>query len=520
MPDAWLISDIRTAEQELLAAHRPLMRQAASALAQAVLDRFAPDPDDAHHLEVTVLVGSGSNGGDGLHAAAMLAARGCTVNAVLCAAGVHVQGLRAAEQAGVRCVRITEPGVQSSDQVPQVWLGDAVATAFTADVLLDAITGIGAVGGLRDDARRIIELLVELTSSEGVEGPFVVAVDGPSGIGLDEATVPGPVLPADLTLTFGAAKIGLIAPPAAHLAGQVQVVDLGFEQTSNWPEPAVRQLGRAQTAAHYPQPRIHDHKYVRGVLGIDAGSKVFPGAGVLTTMAALATGVGMVRFTGEESVGQRVLDACPEAVLVPGKVHAWVIGPGTPAEGMDRSSSLEKFARTIDDAQLLKLPVVVDAGALEALPSRVVSSVVITPHAGELARLLSWRGHDVEREDIMAEPVLWAQRAHDITGATVLLKGSITVVVGAGGQTLVCGPAVPWLATAGTGDVLAGVLGAVLTGTYARTKPGAELTEVVASAVNIYQYAAASASAGGPFTVRELVHSLPTAVRELLNPEL
>src|SRR5699024_9114780 len=152
-----------------------------------------------------------------------------------------------------------------------------------------------------------------------------------------------------------------------------------------------------------PQPRIHDHKYVRGVLGIDAGSKIFPCAGVLTTLAALATGVGMVRFTGEESVAQRVLDACSAAVLVPGKLLACVIGPGTPAAGMDRSSSLETFARTIDDAQHLKLPVVVDAGALEALPSRVVSSVVITPHAGELARLLSWRGHDVEREVIMAE---------------------------------------------------------------------------------------------------------------------
>jgi NAD(P)H-hydrate repair Nnr-like enzyme with NAD(P)H-hydrate dehydratase domain len=161
--------------------------------------------------------------------------------------------------------------------------------------------------------------------------------------------------------------------------------------------------------------------------------------------------------------------------------------------------------------------VVVDAGALGLLPDRVPPRVVLTPHAGELARLLQSRWVDVDREDVEAEPLRWAREAHQRTGATVLLKGAVTVVVGPHGA-FAQADAPPWLATAGAGDVLAGVLGALLAGRTDLDAPD-DAARLAAAAACVHGLAADRANPGGPVTAGDVARALPGTVAGLLSGE-
>ena len=211
------------------------------------------------------------------------------------------------------------------------------------------------------------------------------------------------------------------------------------------------------------RPTSTDDKYSRGVLGVATGSERYPGAAVLGVEAAVRTGVGMVRYVGPDAVGTLVLQRRPEIVRGSGRVQAWLIGSGVDGEepGAERTAD---FAHALDDG----VPVVVDAGALGAVASGVDGLAVLTPHAGELRRLLEATGTSVEAEDIAGDRDRWARHAADATGAVVLLKGSRTVVAEPGGAVLRLPVASPWLSTAGSGDVLAGVLGAVVASTADR----------------------------------------------------
>ncbi|WP_069388252.1 bifunctional ADP-dependent NAD(P)H-hydrate dehydratase/NAD(P)H-hydrate epimerase, partial [Cellulosimicrobium cellulans] len=343
--------------------------------------------------------------------------------------------------------------------------------------------GIGASGPLRGVARDLVErLAAELERAD--RRPVVVAVDTPSGIGVDDGTVPGSVLRADRTVTFGAAKPGLLVPPATHLAGHGAVVDLGLDLPGAGPGgaagPAVRRLEPTDVAGLWSVPGPADHKYTRGVLGVVAGTSTYPGAAVLVASAAVRTGPGMVRYAGPDDVTHAVLAAHPEVVPGEGRVQAWSLGSGVPPvpgpgeEPVDDGGQHDRVRRALaaavagdeegDEAGSGAAPdvaAVVDAGALSLLPERCPPSVVLTPHAGELATLLTARGEDASRTDVEAEPLRWARRAHELTGATVLLKGSATLVVGPG-VVYAQADAPPWLATAGAGDVLSGVLGVLL----------------------------------------------------------
>jgi NAD(P)H-hydrate repair Nnr-like enzyme with NAD(P)H-hydrate dehydratase domain len=269
--------------------------------------------------------------------------------------------------------------------------------------------------------------------------PWVVAVDLPSGIGVDDGTVAGPVLRADRTVTFGAAKPGLLLPPAAGLAGELTVVDIGLDLDG---EPAVRRLEAADVARAWAVPGPADHKYSRGVVGVVAGTSTYPGAAVLAASAAVRAGAGMVRYVGPEAVGRAVLSARPEVVTAAGRVQAWAVGSGVPTgsgaeqAGQDDGQhdrvrhALAEASGREGAAPERTVPVVVDAGGLGLLEPTVPPWFVLTPHAGELATLLRDRGEDVDRALVEAQPLRWARRAHELTGATVLLKGGVTVVVG------------------------------------------------------------------------------------------
>jgi NAD(P)H-hydrate repair Nnr-like enzyme with NAD(P)H-hydrate dehydratase domain len=247
-------------------------------------------------------------------------------------------------------------------------------------------------------------------------------------------------------------------------------------------------------------PVERDDKYSRGVLGVITGSAMYPGAAVLGVEAAAHTGVGMIRYLGEAR--DLVLQRRPEAVTADGRVQAWLLG-----SGMDH---LERQLEPLLSALGQGVPTILDGGALD-LHAQATGPVVITPHYGELARVTG-----ASRDAIAADPGMWAARAADELGVTVLLKGHTTYAVGPG-VSLSVTAAPTWLATAGAGDALAGILGA-LVATHAAeiaADPG-ELARLAATAAVIHGLAAARASAGGPFTILDLAHAIPATIADLL----
>lgn len=524
-------AEVRAAEEPLLARDVPLMQHAAFALATTVAGELAERRGSVRGAAVVALVGPGSNGGDALHAGAVLARRGVQVLAVCTTDAPHAEGLAALRRAGGRAVRAVDPadagsgvvpgGAAGGAGLPPVWLGDAVAEAYAADVVLDGLLGIGGRGAARGVAGLLVGLLGDLLGEEDApaaaggagSGPLVVAVDLPSGVGVDDGALPdGPVLPAALTVTFGSAKPGLLLPPASRRAGRLRVVDLGLPLPER---PAVARLEAADVAALWPVPGPEDHKYSRGVLGVVAGTPAYPGAAVLTVSAAVLAGVGMVRYVGPGPVAQAVVAARPEVVAGTGRVQAWLLGPGVDPE---HPKQAKRLRRALDAALTSGLPAVLDAGALALAPRELAPWCVLTPHAGELAALLARCGEDVDRVAVEAEPLRWARRAHEITGATVLLKGSTTVVVGAGGAVYAQADAPGWLATAGAGDVLAGVLGALLAGRAADVLADPPLAAALAAAAAlVHGRAATEAVPDGPVSALGVAHAVPATVAGLLR---
>lgn len=251
-------------------------------------------------------------------------------------------------------------------------------------------------------------------------------------------------------------------------------------------------------------PQDDDDKYARGVLGFVTGSPHYPGAAVLGVEAALRLGVGMVRYLGPGRATRLVLQRRPEAVTTAGRVQTWVIGSGQDAAKRDELARA-LLETALDDG----CPVVLDAGALD-LRDRARGPVVLTPHAGELARLLG-----MPKDEVLADRDAAARRAAEQLDATVLLKGAETLVAAPGADVLRVRNATPWLATAGAGDALAGVLGALVATNSATISTHADLAPLAAAAAWIHGEAARRASAGGPLTILDLCAHLPGVVAEL-----
>lgn len=267
-------------------------------------------------------------------------------------------------------------------------------------------------------------------------------------------------------------------------------------------------------AAWTTAPHGESTKYRRGVLGVATGSDQYPGAAVMGVDAAVHTGVGMVRYVGPSRASDHVLTRRPEVVSGVGRVQAWLVGSGISAGSVGEldPTTAAAFAHASDDG----VPVVVDAGAIPLVDLGPLA--VLTPHAGELASVL-----DVPRESIEQDPGAAALRAASQTGSVVLLKGSDTHIATPDGTVrLVASSATPWLAAAGAGDVLGGVLGALVA-----TRQGAaeasgsslgpdDLAHLAATAAVVHGIAARRASGGGPFTMTALIEQLPGVVRDLV----
>ena len=460
MRSAHTVDEVRRAEAALMATlpGGVLMQRAAAGLAYAVLDLLG----NGYGRRVLLLVGSGDNGGDALFAGAMLARRGAVVEAVLLSADrTHPGGLAALRDAGGRV------------------LGDIDLT-HRPDVVVDGIVGIGGRGPLREQAAEVIERL---------RGVPLVAVDVPSGVNVDTGEVDGPHVEAAVTVTFGTHKVAHLVDPAARACGAVHLVDIGLDL----PDAAVTALQADDVARMLPRPDAAAHKYSRGLVGVRAGSEQYPGAGVLCAAGASSGFAGMVRYEGEAA--DAVRQAHPEVVAGPGQVQAWVVGSGG---GTGAGEALE---RSLED----RVPLVVDADALAHLTGPIDVPALLTPHAGELARML-----DVERGDVEAEQLRFAREAAVRYDAVVLLKGRHTLVAAPDGAVRVNTVGVPWLATAGSGDVLAGLCGALL---------AAGLDAFDAGSVGAWLHGAAAAHAGGggPVTAPDIARAVPVVSRMLLH---
>ncbi len=462
------VAQVREAEEALLAAspEGALMQRAAAGLAAAVADFLG----HVYGARVLLAVGAGNNGGDALWAGARLARRGAQVDCVLLSERAHAEGLAALRGAGGQVV-------------------DAPLGRY--DVALDGIVGIGGTGPLRPEAAELV------TSVPGV--PWV-AVDTPSGVGVDDGRVEGPHVVADLTVTFGTHKPVHLVDPGARACGAVHLVDLGLDL----PPAPVEALQEDDVAALLPQPAPAAHKYTRGVVGVRAGSAEYRGAGVLSVSGAACGLAGMVRFVPAGSRDEAapvialVQAAHPEAVVGEGRVQAWVVGSG----GGD--SSADQLRAAMAD----EVPLVVDADALAVLAECggvAGRPAVLTPHAGELARMTG-----VAREEVEADQLGSVRRAVARFGCVVMLKSRHTLTAHPDGRVRVTTVGPPWLATAGAGDVLGGLVGALL---------AAGLSAYDAASVGSWLHGAAASLArpDGPVTAAEVGRAVPELCARLLR---
>jgi ADP-dependent NAD(P)H-hydrate dehydratase / NAD(P)H-hydrate epimerase len=497
MRHAHAVSDVRSAERALMALvpEGTLMQRAAAGLA-SVCTRLL---GRGYGSRVVVLAGTGDNGGDALFAGARLARRGAVVTAVAAGAGMHAAGLRALRAAGGRLTDATA--------------AEAGAAIAGASLIIDGILGIGGRGGLREPAAT----LAGLTARAADSGAVVVATDLPSGVDADTGVVSGAAIRAGVTVTFGTYKPGLLIDPGASHAGTVELIDIGLGPYLTAP-PAVIALQSADVAALLPQPGAESDKYRRGVLGVLAGSQRYTGAAVLCAGGAIRGGAGMVRLVSARAAADVVRQHWPEAVITlidpddpadpiqsAGRVQAWAAGPGL-GTGEDAAALLAPVLST-------PIPVLVDADGLTVLSERpdllsrpAGAATLITPHAGELGRLLNQAHGEIEAHRLDS-----ARRAAAELGVTVLLKGSTTVIATPHPDepVLVNSTGTPWLATAGSGDVLSGLAGALI------AQGVQPLSMAAAAAAFVHGLAGRVAARDAPVGAGDVLAAIPEAIRRV-----
>jgi ADP-dependent NAD(P)H-hydrate dehydratase / NAD(P)H-hydrate epimerase len=403
--------ETRAAEEAHQGPMEELMERAGAAVAGLVLDEFPG--------RVTVVCGNGNNGGDGKVCARIL------------------------QEAG-REVRVV----------------DGVGDLGDADVIVDALLGIGLRDAPREDAARMIERI-------NASRRPVVAVDVPSGVNASTGEIPGAAVQATRTVTFGAAKVGLAVAPGRFHAGSVHIAPIGLR-----PREYAHSLVPASAVLDVPRKRADSTKYSAGSVLVVGGSRGLTGAPCLAALAAFRADAGYVAVAAPEStlpilettlleVVKRPLAEDSSGRLLPRSADAIVdaaeradavaIGPG-----LGRSDGTVELVRILLDR--LSLPVVLDADALwELEPFARSAPTILTPHTGELARLLGADSRDVDAHRLAS-----AQHAATRFGAVVLLKGADTIVASPREGALIATYGTPALATAGTGDVLTGIVAAFL----------------------------------------------------------
>jgi ADP-dependent NAD(P)H-hydrate dehydratase / NAD(P)H-hydrate epimerase len=472
--EVFTVDQVRAAERVVLDRVAPgaLMRRAAFGLA-VVARRMLKA---AVGRRAVLLVGAGDNGGDALWAGADLRRRGVGVTAVLLnPQRAHAGGLAALRRAGGR---VLEAGP------------DAAAAIGRADLVLDGIVGLSGRGALRPGAAGLVDAAARASVP-------VLAVDSPSGVDPDTGAVDGPAVTAAATVTFGALKPVHVL--AAHRCGPVHLVDIGLGP--ELPAPYAQVLDDADVGARWPVPGPTDDKYTQGVTGVAAGSATYPGAAVLATGAAVLATSGMVRFAG--TAADPVRARWPEVVAADdisaaGRTQSWAVGPGIGTDDGGRTL----LGAVVDR----EVPLCIDAdgvtllGLHDDLRAAIAGRpVVITPHDREFARVAG---------EVGVDRVAAARRAAATLGVTVLLKGNATVIADPDGRTLVHPSTTSWAATAGSGDVLTGIVGALLAA-------GLDPWWAAGCAAFVHARAAALAADGAPAPASAIQGAIPTAIRSV-----
>lgn len=464
-----------------------LMQRAAAAVATETLRLLRGGLGSVRGRRVLLAVGPGDNGRDGLFAAERLRERGVRV--------VEWQALR-------------EPPAAAIALLPQT------------DLVVDAVFGLGARPGLPGG-------VAEFARACSDEGVPVLAVDLPSGVSADSCAV-GESFHADVTVTFGALRLAHVLEPAMSRCGRIVVADIGLgladaggpstssgtvvqpvsfpepvapfpelvEGPGSFPEPVEGSLqcwDAADVAAHLPIPDATSSKYTRGVVGMDTGSDAYIGAGILSATGAVYAGAGMVRFVGPKPGPVRL--ALPSIVTGRGRVQSWLLGSGWGARA--------DAAQIIEACLAEGVPTVLDADAIQPTLPRLRPDVLLTPHAGELARLLG-----VERGQVEADPLGAVTAAVERTGATILLKGASQIVHGPDFPCTRALPGPAWTAQAGSGDVLAGMCATYLAAGL--SAPDAALTAASMQAL-------AAERCWGPTPPHDVAREIPGVVRDLLR---
>jgi hydroxyethylthiazole kinase-like uncharacterized protein yjeF len=448
-------AETRAAEEAVIAAGtsvEALMEQAGAAVAQVACRVAGP-------VETLVLCGPGNNGGDGYVIARILAERG----------------------AQVRVAQLGEPRTDAARVAAQKWNGPTLALtdARPAALLIDALFGTGLSRGLEAETAAALGRLVERSGRS-------IAVDLPSGIETDTGRLLGPVPKFDMTVALGALKPAHLLQPAAALCGRVVVADIGLALS----QTRLSEVARPQLAA----PSAHDHKYSRGKVLVVGGSMV--GAALLAATAAQRAGAGYVELAGDgagNAPHSLVRRPWGEDALEDYRVGAVVVGPGL---GRDPAAR-ERLDAVLASGRRL----VVDADALTLIGKRRhdrLKGVILTPHWGEFVRLFGDDGRDRLSQ---------ARAAAQSSGAIVLLKGADSIVAHPDGRVAIAPTAPGWLASAGTGDVLAGIVGAMLAG--GRDPFGA-------AQAALWLHAAAARLAGPMLIADDLVAKLPEAAMACL----
>ncbi len=473
MPGVWKVAQVREAEAALMATlpAGALMQRAAAGLAARVA-RLLTGSGGVYGAHVTVLTGPGNNGGDALFAGALLAERGARVTAVEVFPG------RRHREAGEALVAA---GGRFASTLPD-----------RTDLALDGIVGIGGRAGLPDSAVSLLERLATAV---------MVAVDVPSGVDVDTGAVVGPAVHADVTVTFGCHKPAVAVGAGAAHAGFVDYVDIGLQPYL--PEPFAVIPTLDDVARWWPRPQPYDDKYTRGVLGVCAGSYRYPGAGELAVAGALAGPAGYIRYAG--SAARHVRYRYPEVVTKDrvadsGRVQAWTAGPGM---GTD-SVAASQLSAAFDEG----VPICLDADGLTLIANdpvlleQRIAPMVLTPHDREYSRLAD----RATGPDRIGDALELARRFDCI----VLLKGFRTVIADPSGKVYLNPTGDPALATAGSGDVLAGLLGALLAA-------GMPVDRAAVAAAFVHGLAGREAARQGPVTASGIARVLPEVISRSLE---
>jgi ADP-dependent NAD(P)H-hydrate dehydratase / NAD(P)H-hydrate epimerase len=422
-----------------------LMERAGAGLARAVAREAAPGP-------VRIVIGKGNNGGDGLVAARLLREEGREVDVLAVA---PVEDLRGDAEANL--ARLPGPSPRPFEPAA---LGGSGA-------VVDALLGTGFSGSPREPVAGAIGAINRTRAP-------VVACDIPSGVDATSGEVKGEAVEALLTVTFHGSKIGLYVAPGAMHSGRVEVIEIGIPRDA--PPPTRAGLISSRVLELVPRRSRFGSKFNSGTVVIAGGARGLTGAPAMAALAAQRAGAGYVQVavpsSAEPALNLRLLEAMTRALPEDDGAHvpagvgeveelseragALVLGPG-----LGRSEGAIEFARTV--AQRVAKPLLIDAdglnahaGALDSLRARTAATV-LTPHEAELGRLLG-----VDSSEVAAHRLGCARRAAELGGVVVVLKGDDSLVVPPQGPVAVSPGATPALATAGTGDVLSGTIGALL----------------------------------------------------------